>query len=305
MITKQTRFDTALYPLPEKLRSTLSTLPVYIKEMAQEIRLRAERPVCITAMGNLYVTKDGKIEKTPVQNALKIDSKELYEVLISLTNHSVYTRVEELREGYVSMKGGHRAGVCGQFTEGFFKNVSSINIRIAKEIDKVATPLYTKTDGGLLIVGSAGSGKTTVLRDLVKYLSETGKRISLIDTRGEIAACEKGVPTLNVGVNTDIICTKDKARGAEIALRTMFPQIICFDEIGTEAELKSVSECFNAGVEIITTAHASSIYEIRNRRVTSKLLQTGAIKNIALLSLKNELKIELIDIQEVKNFAMA
>ena len=132
-----------------------------------------------------------------------------------------------------------------------------------------------------------------------------GKRISLIEVRGELAACQKGVPTLNVGINTDVICTKDKADGAQIALRTMFPQIICFDEIGTEAELKTVSECFNAGVEIITTAHASSLYEIQKRGVTSKLLQTGAIKNIAILSLEKELKMELFNINEVKNFAMA
>ncbi len=300
-----TRFDTALYVLPQKLKTALSTLPVYIKENAQEIRLRAERPICITSTENLYITSDLKAQKTLPQNPLTVTSADLYETLMLLTNRSVYTRTQELKEGYVSMKGGHRAGVCGQFTEGSFKNISSINIRIAKEIFGTAKPLYTKTDGGLLIAGSAGSGKTTAIRDLVRHLSDNGKRISLIDTRGEIAACEKGVPTLNVGINTDVICTKDKAEGAEIALRTMFPQIICFDEIGTEAELKTISECFNAGVDIITTAHASSLFEIKNRRVTSKLLETRAIKNIAILSLRNEFKIEFFNIEEVKNFAMA
>lgn len=300
-----TRFDTALYVLPENLKSKLNALPLHIKENAQEIRLRAERPVCITSTENLYITKDMQIQKTPPENPLTVSTSELYETLMLLTNRSIYTRINELKEGYISMKGGHRAGVCGQFTEGFFKNISSINIRIAKEIVGAATPLYNKTDGGLLIAGSAGSGKTTALRDLVRYLSNAGKRISLIDTRGEIAACQKGVPTLNVGVNTDVVSTKDKAVGAEIALRTMFPQIICFDEIGSEAELKTVSECFNAGTQIITTAHASSLYEIKNRTVTSKLLETGAIKNIAILSLQNELKIELFNIEEVKDFAMA
>ncbi len=300
-----TRFDTALYALPQKLKTTLWALPTYIKENAQEIRLRAERPICITSTENLYITKDIKIQKTPPENPLTVSSNELYETLMALTNRSLYTRTQELNEGYISMKGGHRAGVCGQFTEGFFKNVSSINIRIAKEIVGAAAPLYSKTKGGLLIAGSAGSGKTTALRDLIRHLSDEGKRISLIDVRGELAACEKGVPTLNVGVNTDVICTKDKAVGAEIALRTMFPQIICFDEIGTQAELNSVSECFNAGVEIITTAHASSLYEIQNRAVTKKLLQTGAIKNIAILSLEKKLKIELFNIGEVNDFAMA
>lgn len=300
-----TRFDTALYVLPENLKAKLNTLPLHIKENAQEIRLRAERPICITATENLYITKEAQIQKTPPENPLTVSASELYETLMLLTNRSIYTRINELKEGYISMKGGHRAGICGQFTEGFFKNISSINIRIAKEIVGAAAPLYNKTEGGLLIAGSAGSGKTTVLRDLVRHLSNGGKRISLIDTRGEIAACQKGVPTLNVGVNTDVVSIKDKAEGAQIALRTMFPQIICFDEIGSEAELRAVSECFNAGTQIITTAHASSLYEIQNRTVTKKLLQTGAIKNIAILSLKNQLETEVFNIEEVKDFAMA
>ena len=128
-----TRFDTALYALPERLKIALSSLPFYIKENAQEIRLRAERPICITSLENLYITEDIKTRKTLPQNPLTVSSAELYETLMLLTNRSIYTRTEELKEGYITMKGGHRAGVCGQFTEGFFKNVSSINIRIAKE----------------------------------------------------------------------------------------------------------------------------------------------------------------------------
>lgn len=294
-----TNFDSALYPLPERIKNLLKGLPLYVKENAQEIRLRAGRPILITAQNNLFVSKNQSVSESLPQNPLYIEAEELKEVLMAIANYSLYTRNEELKEGYLSMKGGHRAGICGNFSDGFFKNISSINIRIAKEKKECALPLYNKTKGGLLIAGGAGNGKTTVLRDLVRHLSNKGKRVSLIDTRGEIASCEKGIPTLDVGVNTDVINGTDKAKGAEIALRTMFPQIICFDEIGSKRELDLVSESFSSGVEIITTAHASSIEEIKNRKVTRELLLTGAIENIAILSLADSLKIETFSTEEV------
>ncbi len=298
----KTNFDKALYPLPESIKSVLTNLPFSVKENAQEIRLRADRPITITAQKNLFVSREIKATENLPPNPLYIAPDELNETLMALVNHSLYTRSDELCEGYISMKGGHRAGICGNFSGGFFKNISSINIRIAKEKKGCAKPLYNKTKGGLLIAGGAGNGKTTLLRDLVRHLSNSGKRIALIDTRGEIASCEKGVPTLDVGLNTDIINGTSKAKGAEIALRTMFPQIICFDEIGNKEELNLVSQCFHSGVEIITTAHASSVAEIKTRNVTRELLETKAIENVALLSLKDQLKIETFTAKEVLNY---
>lgn len=276
-------FDSALYPLPEEIAGVLRRLPICVKNSAYEIRLRADRPVSLTCDRSYYISEAAEATLTVPANPLQVTSEQLYEVLTRLTGHSVYTRAEELREGFVSMKNGHRAGVCGRFQSGYFRDMSSVNIRIAREVHGAAKSLYDKVGRGILIAGSPGSGKTTVLRDLVRYLSDSGKRISLIDTRGELAAACGGRATLDVGVNTDIISGGNKAKGAEIALRTLFPQYIAFDEIGSSAELELVAESFFAGTGIITTAHASSMEELMSRSVTSRLLELGAIEYIALL----------------------
>ncbi|MBO7217938.1 MAG: Flp pilus assembly complex ATPase component TadA, partial [Clostridia bacterium] len=175
--------------------------------------------------------------------------------------------------------------------------ISSVNIRIAREIIGAAESLYGKVGKGILIAGGPGSGKTTVLRDIVRQLSDSGQRISLVDTRGEIASASGGRATLDVGINTDVISGGDKAKGVEIALRTLFPQYIAFDEIGSTRELELVSESFFSGTGIITTAHASNIEELRTRRVTKRLLELGAVENIALLPSKIGGRIELIGIK--------
>lgn len=290
-------FDSALYPLTDRIAEVLRKLPVCIKNSVYEIRLRSEKPVTLTADRVYYIGTNGEASDRLPGNPLVADEEELYEVLTRLCGHSVYTRAEELRNGYISMKNGHRAGVCGRFQSGYFRDISSVNIRIAREIEGAAEALYGKVGKGILIAGGPGSGKTTVLRDIVRHLSDSGYRISLVDTRGEIAAASGGRATLNVGINTDVISGGDKAKGVEIALRTLFPQYIAFDEIGSTRELELVSESFFSGTGIITTAHASSLEELKQRRVTKRLIELGVIENIALLPSEIGGKIELVSIK--------
>ncbi len=292
-------FDSALYPLPEEIGKVLGRLPICVKNSAYEIRLRAEKPITLTCNSVFYVSKDAEASITLPAEPLIVSSAQLYEVLTRLTGHSVYTRAEELRNGYVSMKHGHRAGVCGRFQSGHFREISSVNIRIAREINGAAEQLYDKVGRGILIAGRPGSGKTTVLRDLVRHLSNSGKRISLIDTRGEIAAANGGNPSLDVGINTDVISGGDKAKGVEIALRTLFPEFIAFDEIGTSQELDTVSESFFSGTGIITTAHASNLEELMSRNVTRRLCELGAIQYIAFLPERIGEKIDVISAERL------
>ncbi len=296
------RFSTVLYALPERISAVLESLPVFIKSSACEIRLRLGGAVCITGERNFYISEDSVASSNLPRNPLIVTKNDLNEVLLRITNRSVYTREEELRAGYLSMRSGNRAGVCGRFSGGKLQEATSVNIRIAREIKGCAQRLVDAADRGLLIAGPPGSGKTTLLRDLVRLLSNGGDRVCVIDTRGEICGRTGEGYFLDVGPNTDIISGLEKAAGAEIALRTMFPQYIAFDEVGTGRELSLIRESFFSGVKILTTAHASSVADIASREVT-KMLLDGSIGSIAMLSKRAGGEISFITPDEVKRLA--
>ena len=292
------RFDTVLLSLPESLATPLEALPVFIKNSTYEIRLRAGGVVSLCGEHTFYISRQGEASSYIPQNPLIASQQELSETVRRITGNSLYARQEELEEGYLSMKGGNRAGICGAFVGGSLRSVYSINIRIANEIKGCAKDLLCQSENGLLIVGPAGSGKTTLLRDLVRLLSIDGNRITVVDTRGEICG-RNGEYTLDIGPNTDVITGLSKAKGCEIALRTMTPQYIAFDEVSNGRELSLIRESFFSGVKILTTAHASSISEIKSRQVTSSLLD-GSIGKIALIHGFGD--IEFINCSEVKDF---
>ena len=276
-------FDSVMYALPERISSVLKRLPKTVKNSVYEIRLRAGKPICLTGQTTLYVSSDAVASTYIPKNPLTAELGELKEVLARITGRSLYTRESELKEGYLSMAGGHRAGVCGVFSNGGFSDISSINIRIARQVIGCAKPLFKYASGGLLIAGPPGSGKTTLLRDLVRQLSNSGERVCVIDTRGELCGKQSEKGCLDVGINTDVITGLSKARGVENALRTMFPQYIAFDEIGNGEELSRVRESFFSGVRILTTAHISDERDLVLRGVTKRLISSG-IETVAVLS---------------------
>ena len=296
--TIPSRFDTVLLSLPESLATPLEALPVFIKNSTYEIRLRAGGVVSLCGEHTFYISRQGEASSYIPQNPLIASQQELSETVRRITGNSLYARQEELEEGYLSMKGGNRAGICGAFVGGSLRSVYSINIRIANEIKGCAKDLLCQSENGLLIAGPAGSGKTTLLRDLVRLLSVDGNRITVVDTRGEICG-RNGEYTLDIGPNTDVITGLSKAKGCEIALRTMTPQYIAFDEVSNGRELSLIRESFFSGVKILTTAHASSLSEIKSRQVTSSLLD-GSIGKIALIHGFGD--IEFINCSEVKDF---
>lgn len=290
-------FEEVMYALPERISGVLKRLPTFVKSCAFEIRIRVDKPVCITGKTSFYVSSDAVVSTYIPNNPLTATGKDLEEILVRITGRSLYTRINELNKGYLSMKKGHRAGICGDFSDGNFSRVSSVNIRIARQIIGAADSVIGLSSGGIIIAGPPGSGKTTILRDLVRQLSYGGDRVCLIDSRGELFG-----GGLDVGPNTDVVTGISKAAGVENVLRSMFPQYIAFDEIGTGEELALVKESFFSGVRILTTVHAENIEDLRRREVTRNLLDSG-IENLVLLGNIPGGEMTLLKTDEVKKLA--
>ncbi len=301
------RFDSVLYGVAPDLRRTLEFLPLSVKSAAQEIRLRAGKPVALTVEGKTwFVLKNGRLTDGYSAELLLASAEHLEESFRLLCHDSVYAHAAEISEGYVMMTGGHRAGLCGTVTpNGGLREISSVNIRIAREFPDCALSLLEEFDGGgMLLCGPPGSGKTTLLRDLCRLLSNgsAGKlyRVAVVDSRGELSGSCGGISGNDLGENTDVLLTPDKASGAQVALRTLYPQIIAFDEIGTAAELQCVADSMNAGVTVLTTAHIGEKRELMRRRVTRALLNSGAISRVVLLPEKIGAPYQSFSVQELK-----
>lgn len=299
-------YDEALFAVSHNLFKVLSKIPEKIKNQVEEIRLRASLPLCLTVLGDtVFVRESGEISFLPTSDLVYITPRDIGETYSIISENSVYAHEEEIKNGYITLKNGGRAGICGKFSkEGFLSDITSINIRIARQVKGSANRLCEKYKGkGLLIAGPPGSGKTTLLRDFVRiqgsFRNGKCKRVVVVDSRGEISGYKTGGYSNDLGLSSDVLFIEDKARGVSIALRTMFPEMIAFDEIGSFDELARVNESFFSGVEIVTTAHIGQKSELTQREITRSLLKEGIVSQVALLSKIHTAEITILDSKEL------
>ncbi len=277
--SRKNEYDSAL-STAVKFIPELAGVSSEVKADAREIRIRAGRPAVICCGGYDHVLQN-IISASTVENCV-----------VAFCESSLHSYEKELAQGYVTLKGGHRAGFSGRAvyngdTVTLIKNISSVNIRIARRhtgcADRLAELFFSGKDiRGLLITGKPLSGKTTVLRELCRVIG--GKyKLALIDERDEIAAASDGAPQFDVGINTDVFSGFNKNDGIIRAIRCMSPDYIVTDELGTDLSL--IEQCMNSGVGVIMTAHCGTTEEMYRNIDLNKLLSSGAISHIAMLAL--------------------
>jgi len=212
-----------------------------------------------------------------------------------LLNYSYYAYEDELSKGYITIEGGHRVGICGRVTlkEGrvhLIKNVSSLNIRRSRQIigssSKIISSVYNEaqsTINNTLIISPPKCGKTTILRDLARNISNRGYRVGICDERSEIAGCCNGKSTYDLGHRTDILDGCPKAEGILMLIRAMSPDVVMTDEIGKKEDVKAIEEALCAGVKIITTIHGNSYEDVENSSI-GELIRNHTFETLVFLS---------------------
>lgn len=273
--------------LPQKISTEVRS---YIYDgLIQEIRIKIGKPII------LNLSNEEKILNYIATN------EDMKEILVKISNYSLYAYEEEIKQGYITIKGGHRIGLAGEcvISQGeikTIKNISSLNIRISKEVPGCSNklmPMITEGDRiyNTLIVSPPKCGKTTILRDIAKNISNgmytiklKGKKVVIIDERSEVAASYNGIPQMNVGIRTDILDNCLKKTGMLMAIRSLSPEVLICDEIGTLGEVEALNMAFNSGVNIIVTVHGYDIEDIYGRKALKELIDEEILERIIVLS---------------------
>lgn len=269
-------FEMLINIFPERIKNELFSLPNEVKTLAQEIRVSKNiRIIC---------------GKNIIPLEIKIAKDDMSEIFKKICGYSVYSFEDQLKDGFITFKGGNRIGIASSavLENGKIKNikdVTSLNIRICKEIKGCSEKLWQIISGdslGSLIVGCPSSGKTTLLRDLARIISKN-KKVSIIDERGEIAGAFESEICMDVG-SSDVLTGFPKAQGILRAIRCLSPEVIICDEIGSLGEATDINEVLNSGVKIISSIHAKNQTELLLRPQAVSLLKSGAFERVITLS---------------------
>ena len=271
-IREKTDDSSILLLLPVSIRDSFEKF-ISIDKL-EEIRIRVNQCISIySRYGEEILPKECEYIMT------KSDIREIVEYI---SGYSLYAYEEELKDGYITVRGGHRVGIAGKVVvdNGRIKNISnisSINIRVCHEIPGISNSLsqyiYDGSIHNTLIISPPGVGKTTMLRDIVKLCSDEYKyKVSVIDERSEIAACYMGVPCNYIGKRTDVLDGCPKAEGIILAIRSLSPDILAVDEIGGSKDIEGLLHAFNCGVHVFATVHGRNMDELKGKEYMKEIL---------------------------------
>lgn len=291
-------FVQAVQALPLRLRQEALSLPEGDRARAEELRLRAGWPM--TA-----VLPEGE---RPLGGS-PVEGRELEQLVEIASRASLHTVLDQVRRGYLTFEGGHRIGLCGTaaLREGeihALRAISSANLRIARQVKGAAAPVLDGLCPGgrladTLILAPPGLGKTTLLRDLIRSVSEgegcTPLRVSLADERGEVAAMYSGRPQLEVGRRTDVAEGCPKAQGLMLLLRAMNPQVLAVDEITAPEDVGALITAAGCGVTLLATAHGEGRAGLERRPLYRPLLDEGLFRFLVRIRREGERRIHTIE----------
>ncbi|OOO00171.1 MAG: stage III sporulation protein AA [Epulopiscium sp. Nele67-Bin004] len=285
-----------------------NVMPAHIKQMLQsisprevmqleEIRLRVGRPIVVElGTRSLGLCRNGTcdISKSYVARRDDVDG-----ILKFISGFSPYALTDDLRQGYITIEGGHRVGVVGKAvvengTVKTLRDISGMNIRIARQMigcsDKIMPYIFrNRRLCHTLIVSPPKCGKTTVLRDIVRNLSDGSfsgipLNVGVVDERSEIAGCYRGIPQNNVGMRTDVLDGCPKVEGIYMLLRSMAPQVIAVDEIGKKEDYDALLEALGVGVSILCTVHGYDLNDCYKKPELKDMIRRGFFERILVLT---------------------
>ena len=242
----------------------------------QEIRLRVNQPLLIRHNNKeMLLGVNGQVTNV-LSEALIVNASQIRETLEYICDYSIYAYEDEIRHGYITIPGGHRVGLSGKVVLEHgkvesIKHISFLNIRLAHSVMGCANKImeYIKNESSIynsLVIAPPGCGKTTLLRDMIRYVSdECRMTVAVVDERSEIAACYLGVPQNNVGMRTDVLDACPKDQGMIMMIRSMAPMVIAVDELGGTRDIEAMHYAMNSGCKVIATIHGSDYKDVLQR----------------------------------------
>lgn len=292
--------------LPGQIFQLLNVSGIEMEKL-QEIRMNVGQPLLLKYDGE-EISLDTQGRKVrELKRAYRITESQVKETFEFMCCHSVYAYEEEIRQGFLTVEGGHRIGIAGQavWEKGKIrqlKYISALNIRLASERVGSAKGVLPKLyEQGMfchtLLLGPPCCGKTTLLRDCIRMLSEgsegqAGVRVGVVDERGEIASCYRGIPQNHLGSRTDVLDRVSKPQGISMLIRTMAPSVIAVDEIGTREDMDALMEASLSGCRILATIHGSNVDEVFSRPMLSGIALEKFFQRFVVLNREEPGKVQ-------------